>query len=90
MSTYPKTWTYPKGQLSADAVKRLTPNEQADAITRGRLDQQTGAPPRPPARGQLTREDLALMTPEQINDAADRGQLDYLLNGGTTDDSVSF
>ncbi|WP_371588270.1 hypothetical protein [Streptomyces virginiae] len=89
MAKYPSTWAYTKGQLTANDLAGMSPEEQAAAGESGRLDQMAGAPPRPPAKGQLTRADLGFMTPDQIAEAADRGQLDRLL-GVATDEEIHF
>ncbi|MFD0428997.1 hypothetical protein ACFQ60_17785 [Streptomyces zhihengii] len=78
--TYPHL-VLPPDQLTRADLKTLKPKEYEQAREAGRLDQLTGAPPRPPAEGQLTRADIAHMTPHQIDAARQAGQFDQIMNG---------
>lgn len=81
MTSYPRGWSYPKGQLTAADLKTMPPEEVEEARVAGRTRRMNGQPPLPPTRGQLTHDHLALMTPEQVEEARVRGQFEHLLNG---------
>lgn len=79
--TYPPSWIYPPGQLTAQAAQALAPEEYVTAEETGLLDQHLSRAPQPPTEGQLTRADLKVMTPEQIEQAREQGQFDHLMQG---------